>query len=1216
MLRYKLFSVIYTLFFLYTTLFCGYIPLSSHTNSVDNVWMLFGATGFKATGAGTGSNAGTFTIISGTPYSVVDETLDDNFVDGFVQGGGNLGHVKVLSPYTYVDVRIDTNTTGVVYDENETDRTAYIALEAGAAPLFALRYKETLEGKTVEFSINRDGSTARYATISYKNTYFDPAIGRVIEGVPGIEGSELIKIEDAVDYNLSNNPNNPVFYERSEHYDKDLTKNQNIRVYDYDAEEKKWNLFDSANTDSANDFLELQKGRAYWARIDTGDANTTAGLVLGNDTISAVEYNVSAGLALGWNLLAFEDVYSDVRVASTGLVVTLSGSSGTFTISDSSGIHEVDIVVAGNDENISKTFNTTIIEAKKNGELPDTLDAKAFSTATVNQIIILSNRSFKLSDTIDDVLRATATLTGARPIDPTTQNVFENDVVDIDTYGVRSVYAEYALIVEPLIGTGTAQGIGSSKLHIKSTSSSATDTKFDLKSSVSLTASDIDAQSDMSAQVLDIHNDDSNDTILISSVNPFYIRDYTFTRVFSYRDTNISSTIKIQGVNSNDYTVTLDATDDTASDAASEIDSTTDIGAAVDEYGNIVIVTSAEDSSEFDIIEDIQSDHLENNSSVSNMAKGAIKGVYSINYLVKRDMQNKIILDIDAINDDSNDTVLFNINGNGVNAAYSIENNAYDPLDSASVLSYFVEVSSLLSEQSKSQFLDVSVDHNFSYSGDIAADINAAVIIMYATDLESVIIVADENDSSGSADIVDVNGVIDISLLASLTPNLTQDLKFNAIYSPNYATDGPLYKMRSAGYEARAMVSGTRNLQTSDMAWSSVDLTRKQSELFSSQEYDLFDIDYSLGYWVYLADVTPLDTPSHSSTTINPVYTHHFNNYSSTSYNHISSSLTVALDGMDDYDDQESAHVMAYLAGSNIELAKSIGSSVYTGKISSYEVEGMHSGGKYELFLNISDGIGYNLKGFDTGKVIDFKKPNAAGIDISNPSSVTIFSSSSDVASYYIFKGGIPEENLESSNEFIVKLSVAEATNYPLCGHLDKLSYGSDPYTISIFAMDGTGSLDGGNASDINATQYVPMLKSSIVLEDSNLDENVSVPSLVYFGTAFDASCQESQAPTQDYGMWLTSLVSGSIVKMAFEPKSAGITPLSVYLIDTNSSKSAKITYNSNYVGERVYIEIEDSVFEFKLPSDAVISGGYGDVIGNAIELDNGGGNLQDGQNL
>ena len=381
-----------------TSVSADYIPLTD-TGTNEQTWTLFGVTGLQISGAGAGTSAGTFSITDSTANAVEDDVIDELFIEGLqASTGEDLAKVKAISPLSFIEVRVDTSDA--VFNETEPVRTMYVTLTEGGGPSFAFSYRASLEGQRMEYSQNTDGSNARSITVSSEYTYNNPAYGEVIQEVAGIAGAGLVSLTDIVDYDFSNNPLDSAYYDKDatpSHQDT-ATADQYLRVYTYDAATEVWGLYDSRNAAEANDFDELEKGKAYWAKMDDDAAATVGGLVLGSASISATEY-ATAGIADGWNLMAFDKANPDIRKSATGLLLTLTGGAvvaDTIRMYDSSGNHSVDVTgIVGDTEATCNAINQAIKAAKVNGLFPDTFDLRAYPiNAAADTIALISSKRF------------------------------------------------------------------------------------------------------------------------------------------------------------------------------------------------------------------------------------------------------------------------------------------------------------------------------------------------------------------------------------------------------------------------------------------------------------------------------------------------------------------------------------------------------------------------------------------------------------------------------------------------------------------------------------------------------------------------------------------------------------------------------------------------------------------------------------------------------
>lgn len=1192
----------------------NYIPLADATGA-DEQWTLFGVTGLKTSGAGSGTTAGTFSIADNIANAVSDNTLDDLFVSGLIASSSeSLARVKVLSPFSLIEVRVDT--TGAVFSETEPVRTMYVTMTEGGGPAFAFTYRASLEGHTMQYSTSADGSNAHSIKISSVNTYNNPGLGTVIQEIAGIPGSSLSGLSDMVDYNLDNNPANSAYYDRDVHQDV-AGVGEYLRVYSYDAINEVWELYDSRNAADVNDFSELKKGKAYWAKMNN-PANS-GGLVLGSSSITSSEYT-AAGITDGWNLMAFDNANPYIRKSETGFLVTTDGDD-VITIYDASGNHSVAIAITDNTNEVATCdeINIAIKNAILDGTMPASFDLRVIPTGTGQQYAFLSTKRFLLDDSGTGSIAAVTTLAGLDPfVVSDAQNPTDGEdltIVDLGTTAgainggtiAMSKYGEYALIIEALhgVGTASAQAANAARIHLQSAASNATtvsalsvDNGGAIATTAATLSTDIGGHNAV-ATAVDTNLDATADSILIASAEPFYVRDHTFTRVFEYTDV-----AEAEGETTISGTTTAGTYADTgaAQTAAAFITALEGVNSiqGVVDATQIVLISSDDDSNEFTVTENTGAtatvgtlfDQLVDATNINDISKGAVKGVYSLTSFASSTLTNTLesgnaLTNLDAM-DDGTDTILVSVTtptGTYTEAAATAITGVAGAV-SVSDFTTFVQaqIEAWLAESS------------ILYDSVTVTNTDPAVVTIVSTEVIDFTITATlVGGSVATNTAIPLAASTTLGRLTTVVPDLADDLKFNAIYAPNYVTDGPLYTMKDTSYTLKALVTGTTDLSDGSVNWDSIDLTRTPSEWLDSQDYNLFKVNENSGYWSFVEADSGSNTLTVANAALSPiVYTHRFNE-TDVNYNSVSGNIALTIDGLD-VDDRAVPVVSATIAGSTIELANINGSNIYTGKVSSYEIESMVAGYNYEILANAADGLGYNLKAEDVGLIVDFTKPAAPTIDLSDGTSVAFASTSDDVAGYYVFNGQIPEENTVGATNLFVNLTAAEAAAYGLCQETSKLAWNDTAYELNVVAVDGAGTLGKGNVSDTTTENYVPMLKDAIRLVDSNAaDSDATI-----LGTVYNSECVSTGAQTVNYGVTLTSETDLQTVKIAYEPENVTdltATPVSLFVNSTNQDASviAKITYASVYAGETIYVELEGIVYSLLLPTSAeIIAGAFG----------------------
>ena len=1188
-----------------TSLSANYIPLTDISGNEEE-WVLFGVTGLKTTGAGSGTSAGTFSITDSTANVAEDLTQDDLFTEGMVVSSNSLGKVKVLAPYSSVEVRVDT--TGATFNETEPVRTMYVTMTEGGAPSFAFTYRASLEGQTMQYSTNSDGSDAHTITIKSEYTYNNPGFGEVIQEIAGLPGSSLSNLSDAVDYNFEDNPIDSAYYSKTTHQDP-AAAGEYLRVYSYDANLEQWKLYDSRNTDDANDFLTLEKGKAYWAKMNN-PANKVGGLVLGSSSVSATEY-AAAGITDGWNLMAFDNENPDIRKSTTGLIVTLTAAANVaIDIYDTSGNHKITPTIDAADEEAScRAINQAIKTAKAQGSFPKDFDLRAYPTGVATEIALLSNKRFFLRDPnsgIDDVV----TLAGKNPYTVTSTAGVNNtldlnsaddtngitDLANAGTSAAMSKYGEYAMVIKSIYAS-TGAGSGAGKIHVQSAADDATAVNAVAvganiaATNTALDGLDIGGGTYTSVtDELDLNLDGTTDSVIIASTKPFYVRDHTFTRVFAFGNASTAGDAYIKGTGA-DATVSLNV----ANAAAAAFDGNGNVVSDVDADGNVVIITDTADANEFTITEATTNDHLTDAISTDDMAKGAVKGVFSLSNLSTASLTNTLVGDgIDA-QDDTTDTLAVSIttlNGTFTLAADDIGNIITLAATPAVTVAEFA---SAIETQIK-VLLDAE---NIQYTSVAATAADPSIITIVSTEITSFTISGVTVGGTAADDDTTVDAAASKIGVTNPTADLASDLKFNAVYTPNYVTDGPLYTMKDAGFALKALVTGSTDLTDGKVNWDSVDLTRTPADWLDSQDYNLFQVHESAGYWAFLEADAAANPLSISNAVLKPLtYTYRFNAKNAagdeaTNYNSVSGNIALTVEGLDT-DVRAVPVVSATVAGSTVELANVAGSNIYTGKLSSYEIEDVSAGYEYEVLANVADGLGNNLISQDVGLKLDLQKPNTPTIDLTDPTAAVFNSTSTDVAGYYVFNGQIPEVDTAISSTLLAKLTSAEASAYGLCGKVDALAWNDAAYELNVIALDGLGTLGNGNASNTAIKSYVPLLQSSVLVTNtfSNATATVSGP---LDGITHDANCADTGAQTVNYRMAVSSQTEFETAKLAYTPKNVAdglATIISLYVTGTVNagSKVARIDYADAYAGEKVYIEVGSAVYSLILPSAAEIA--------------------------
>lgn len=1191
----------------------GYLPLTDATN--DDAWILMGVSAFGGSQE-QNANAGEFSITTSGSHTWTD---DDN-TDGLgVTNDSGFGTLEALGADP-VEVRV--NTTGVTLSQTDPVRRIYvkeIKTDGTDNILFSFEYKASLEGAKLEYAIE-NSTTAYYVMINSDNTYDNPALGVITEAVIGDTGESLVNLKkgaalSAVDFNLSNNPIDSKSYDVNQYRDED--DNDSLRMYNYDPSNGTWNLFDTRNTDGSNDFTTLERGRGYWASMDTnGDRNISsigsgqiAGLVLG-DGATSIDYS-NSGLVDGWNLISFDSQNTEIRRSTTGILATFDDKNATVKLYDSSmGVSvSFDRNDTDSDQVTANKINYAITLAKLKGELPRVFDLKAFATNNSKELALISNKRFGIEDTSGNAITNVSSMTDNDLLDGTAGNPTFGKGFDANTdpgtKKIMSVYNEYFLVIEPLVGSGTAAGISASAAKLD-LNLGTEQTIVDINNTLANVVTALGAVTNVSALSLDINASGTPDYALIAATEPFYIRDYTPSRVFKYVDSDTNGTVKgydtgTNGTNGTTASIGIQ-TDGNATKAAADINSTDGLSAqAIDnEYLVVVALDNNKSKSSVDFQlahfidpdnKDISGDNLAVSETVngsvkpvtttSDLAKGAVKAVYSLDAFIKQNVVNTVDINVSlAFVDDANVTMSY-LNMLDFNATGTEITGANNNDIAAMVIAVNADL--------KDQNITATV-----------TELNSTHIRFTSSSLINAY--ADINSTGAST----VTGVASLgNVNASPSSDITDDLKYNSAYSPNYVKTGPLYTMRKEGFKLEALITGvTDKADDGKVYWESVDLTRPTHEWLDSQDYNLFDTDERSGYWAKLSSEGTNDISITNTQVAFTKFTHYYDVNTSSTY--ASGTLDMKVNGISTQASEGKAvRVVATIGGEAIELTNNdaLDTTLYTGKINMYEIDTSPLIGKvYDIEVNVYDGIGNTYSTKDVVLIkVDALKPEPPVVSIDSGIIVVEASPSEDVAAYYTFEGKIPETYSKGDEK------ARNATAQPLTGVCEDsaaVTISSPATGYNVVAVDGndTGGMLG-NVSDIAGVTYMPIAKSRVLLADTNDDDGSTIST---GGSDYNSSCEVTATPTtNEYGVSLTSETRFKNVKIAFTPdRNVDSNDLPITVFVTDGTNIARIDYVEAYVGDEMFFFMDGKTYGMTFPT-RIIAENTSDDTSDALTLTN-----------
>lgn len=1213
-----------------STVICGnvyagsdtvYLPLS--TSTVDNKWVMFGVNSFSDGDGGavavavTGEfTAGYTEVAADVNFQTTGTSVPDINTDSIAiyKGLTNTGDDLVQSQLT-LNVEVD----GKIYIDTEAYRTMYLDVNQDGNVDLEFKYKTSLEGKNLEIKID-DGSTIKIyqTTIDYTKTYSLATKPTLMDDSTTEEettATYMTKIVDVLDYDMTDNPVESGKFDKNIHFQDSTSANANVkaRFYNFDAVKSTWKLWDKDN--NYNDFTEFEKGKAYWGKIDTDStdiaSNVKAGLILAKNSISqdsATRAEVYSGnLNEGWNFLSFDDVNPNIRDSISGVIATIDVDGTDLVIKDATGVHAITVSAINSAHLLQSVLNInkSVAIAKANGSLPNDFQMKAFQTS--GSIVIISDKKFQLSG---DVLGTTTTLAGNEVVD-NSDNSLTTTATDIS-----SVYGERALIVKALTGSDTAAGLDggvanneqSAKVVIKVGDTTAqtvgVSTNGDAAADMLVQdfADNINAVTEfdgtgtnpkVNAITLDLEYDgvadDLNDYVLIASNKSFYIQDNTFVKVFDYNTVNTGNagSLTIEGRNSEDTLVTTTVTPtngDSASVTATAITAkadTVDTGIYAYNDGTQIIAVSSTDST-FDIYDasNTSIDMLSDATSTHNVAKGAIEGVYSLTKLLNDDViMNKYEITGIVMPSDVGDAVEINFEGAGYNAMTPTliptdeddTSNKKSYLDqlvsnintqinvgSSGVIDYAV-ASHDYSEELNQDFADVKI----TISGFGLADTAAPLIRLADDDTNAVDIdtyTVTEAANNPQAD----EGKTDLS-----TPNLTTNLKANAIYSPDYVTDGPLNTLKDAGYTPKSFVSATTDLKTDgSIQWNNIDLTANKDEWLTSNVFDLFNVSNSKGYWVYLDTLESDPVTIGTKQLLNKSMRYSFDNSTGVTTNTLSdATIDIEIDGI-----SGSGDVYAIVGGSNVPLRK--GLATYRATLSQYETS-ITRGTDITVDLVASNGMGETITE-ESVLEVDYSKPDTPIVSFTDGAAT--YSTSTGETKFFMFENYIPEVDTDTA--------AIDTDTYNICSS----TVFNSSKTLKIVAVDGDGEIGVDNISNSLEINYKNTINGAHVLTSTSTDSTTTDHTTI--GLLYDNSCTSSNAEV-DNGVSLRTDTEGETTKLSFVPingvvlttdmpYSANVTVLRT---DGTTIVELQILAMPSYAGEVFFVETSEGVFKCEFPS-------------------------------
>jgi len=1214
-----------------------YLPLTTQFH--DRAWVMFGVNDFS-TGKptiikqeGLNENNSIVKEASNTDELVSPSkaVIDANATDTlFISSNGkNMATFQVLNGSITDDMWMGIGTKDVPYSETQPVRSMYIAIQKSSTdtntvPNVKLNYKADLETREIEIVLgSRDSKTVYKATISEASTFNNPAIAKVREDAEDKEPEvDSMKPSEVLAYDLSNSPILASAYSTELH--QGSATNTKEKFYHYDAANGRWLLWDNTKTDvGTNDLDKFEVTKAYWGRMDINSDGTTtsttrAGLYLGKvDNSSrgnvASETRYSGKLVPNsWNMMAFDPAsHPDIRNAATGLLIdTDLTANDTFIVLDETGTNSVTVTVTDTDENnLSMVTNKTIESAKIAGLVPDTFNVKAFDI-NGSAIAFMSDKQFTIKNLSGDPFSTVKSLAGKKVIETISGEV---NATNITTDGATSVYGEYAFVVKPLVGANTASDLAQNKTggndgnHKESAAvrlgnidgdNEALDLIADgatsdldhaiaqLKTSsifTNITNTANPVGSNGLVTQIDLDNNGTANMVILAADKPFYIKDNTFTRVYKI-DEGVDGLTNAAGLETFEivpYTIPMNVkptdTNITGIEEAINIvaDDTNTTGIFADQTSDgkkIVIVTT--DSQTFNIrdVDSATIDYFKVSKTGEDIAQGAIQGIYNIAELAREKViTNKFTMQFTA-EGTGDDNVTIGLNGE---SGPEHNNTSTDYDETKLLLDTLVDdANKILKDNNISAF----ASHNYTDEFD---GIKQAIITVEGIGITDLNITAPGSlDADDGVEQNDDNGKLKIG-----GASIISDLKANAVYTPDYVNYGPLYTLKSSGYEAKTIIRASTDInQTATTHWDHIDLTRDPKDWLKNNEFNLFNINNHAGYWAYITDYTLQNDIAEANKNFKPHFIHHFNTKTGVTENLIdSSSFGIELNDGSETNGQlnkETSNAKLVISGNEVQLTK--GPNSFSSVISDPET-GLEPGSTLAIKLRATDGVGEAYEN-DSFILVDYEKPAKPTVEFISGANMAVTDTSADVASYYIWRDFIPD-NVQSF--FKEKLLPADVASYNICQD-PQSNFGSE-ITYQIIALDHDGVISSSNASDIKQVVYRNTIKGATVLT-----ANSGVNSVM----SYDATNCLADANPITSGVEIQDVVNDAkALRLSYKAKEGteGIVtdlPLTSYY-SVNNTLVMQIKTLAIYAGAKFYVEFDGGLYtgNFANESDAEASG-------------------------
>ncbi len=837
----------------------------------------------------------------------------------------------------------------------------------------------------------------------------------------------------------------------------------------------------------------------YITSSDKSMSNTKeikSGFVLGDTSVQLTSHEVYRDLKVGWHLMTLPN--SKIRKSVTGLIVDFSNLRTDINISDEFGVNIVNVTnaIITNNHEFAKSVNKAIEYAQANGDLSSQFFNVRVLPIGTDKLMFISSEKFKIASTV--------TFSGTNLVSETTDLRGDSIFMNSNQTAIAG-YGQYALLIQPNLDSKFVQD-GFASIQINGESITLSN-----NSDINSVINQINIKGVNAYQVdFDMNESDNKDYILLTSKSGIYVKDTTYTKVYSYTP-KTQSTI--------DISLFVGSTDETGKKDTINLDANktfTSYGKAKDL--NISKVTSTY--------------ILDENGSVYNNIGSE--------YIV---MASK-----DPI------FYLFESAGAGVN------------------------VDSLKAEN--------NWDKNSSVFGALLTGIQGS-------DLSSLPI--NENGSLDSSQL----------LLTDLSSNT---LVTDDILASNTLTD-LINKAFKKQYIPTMIIGSESNINNGLVSWQQISPIEKVSKWY--EKYNLFSINNQKSYWVYLDQYPALGNAISviPNGEVTKRYVRYFDNEANTTTNYIKlDNVGVTLDGIYDKDNLK---VMAQLTGftsldlTNFEMTQGgfTGSSTsydYSTQIATELLEETYNATSVKII--VTDGRLYTVEKDINFDVIKPKKPSLS-FDVNDPTILKIDKNDSTVSAdinktskFLVFKDriddnfggtGIPTDSSNYIAEYNATTSSESIKD--LCVKLDSTDI--DFVSLLVVAIDNANPQQA-NCSDISRIDFIPMKNAHVLKVDKTVTES-QTPSEYRGGTdqcTWNPSYSDGTTdPNSGINLKATISLADKTISLAYKNQAgttlkAGILPKYIFVsLPTDTTKSiARIGYVDAYIGKHFFVEYDGKVYKGK----------------------------------